>query len=192
MPRRLEPAAGGGPIKSACPQCSCGLVWLLGLAVQRVAAGRSSCCDSWQQPALWRSCCSLAQASSAALGGQRHPGLCSLSSSPSSLTQTPTCILKGKLFAKMLKAKKCSMFIALLPLTNSCSLDIAMHWTSQQTIVLLLCPPEKWDWNSEKEVLNVGESYRYLGQSSHTTLTDSYRRNQPTNSSKYSTIRSLL
>lgn len=65
------------------------------------------------------------------------------------------------------------MFIALLPLTNSCSLDIAMHWTSQQTIVLLLCPPEKWDWNSETEVLNLGESYRYLGQSSHTTLTDS-------------------
>ena len=47
------------------------------------------------------------------------------------------------------------------------------HWTSQQTSVLLLCSPEKWDWNSETEVENVGESYRYLGQSSHTTLTDS-------------------
>lgn len=56
MPRRLEPAAAGGPIKSACPQCSCGLVGLLlGLAVQRRVAGLGAA-DSWQQPALWRSC----------------------------------------------------------------------------------------------------------------------------------------
>ena len=170
MPRRQLVEARSSR-HSACPQCSCALVWLLGpwpsngwrLGAAATTAG--SCdqpCGAAAARLHWVPALPLFLEDKGTLACVHSPNPPPLSS------KRPLATWRANFCwnVKSHKYVKCS--------SQCCPFKpICVHWTGQQTSVLLLtivlCPPEKWDKNSGTKFVNLGESYRGLGQSLHTS-----------------------